>query len=141
LRPFAPLENANELGAGKSTLIKLLIDLVDLRGRRSNFWATPIVGNIADDLTPTSADVHLYADPRSLIFYADCEGLEGGEQVPIAAQCAATSDDILLERIDRFTPKRIAWAHSGRQIVVQSLYPRLLYSFSDTIVFVLECHK
>ncbi|KAF2680909.1 FabD/lysophospholipase-like protein [Lentithecium fluviatile CBS 122367] len=75
------------------------------------------------------------------MLYADCEGLEGGEQTPIAAQCAATSNEILLECVDRYTPKPITWADSGRQAVVRSLYPRLLYSFSDVIVFALDNHK
>lgn len=66
---------------------------------------------------------------------------KGGEQAPIAAQCTVTSDHVLLERVDRFTPKQIEWAESGRQNVVQRLYPRLLYSFSDTIVFVLDNPK
>ena len=44
---------------------------------------------INDDNVPVSANVHLYADPKSFltaapIFCADCEGLEGGERAPKA---------------------------------------------------------
>ncbi|KAI4641434.1 uncharacterized protein J4E78_010406 [Alternaria triticimaculans] len=48
------------------------------------------LGNDPVEHTPTSADVHLYADPmstdsRTPLLYADCEGLEGGENPPIGA--------------------------------------------------------
>lgn len=74
-------------GAGKSSLIKLLIDL-----RLTGFeaWLTPVVGG-KGVTEPTSEDVHLYADPVSAIteapiFFADCEGLSGGEREPMSAK-------------------------------------------------------
>lgn len=41
------------------------------------------------DKSPTSGDVHLYADPKTAytrlpMLYADCEGLQGGEIEPAA---------------------------------------------------------
>ncbi|KAI0974552.1 hypothetical protein F4678DRAFT_458515 [Xylaria arbuscula] len=165
-----------ETGAGKSALIKLLIDIglwsaEEFPGHTSRSFAsspsetpilprsTPIVGSVDDEQTPTSADVHLYADPRTLsaksgkspMLYADCEGLKGGEQDPIAVRFCAKDRDPesdterlnkkirpFLEGVDGFTPKQITWAENERQVVVESLYPRLLYSFSDVVVFVLD---
>lgn len=70
-----------QTGAGKSSLIKLIVDLSNDQGKE---FPTPVVGAVSSNL-PTSEDVHLYLDPRSSnsenpILYADCEGLEGGER-------------------------------------------------------------
>lgn len=67
-------------GAGKSTLIKMLIELRS----RAMHEAAPVTGSV-DHTVPTSGNVHLYPDPQSCsadypILYADCEGLEGGEK-------------------------------------------------------------
>lgn len=66
---------------------------------------------------PTTKDVHLYADPKTYntqtpVLYADCEGLNSG--------WAVTSE----------TKKR--------DDAVMRLYPRVLYTFSDVVVFVLR---
>lgn len=100
------------LGAGKSTLVKLLIevnsidiyysftlheDLADahhifqLRNRKGEKCETPVVGRVDDGLSPTSGDVHLYPDPNSFdtnrpLLYADCEGIQGGDRLPKAAK-------------------------------------------------------
>lgn len=77
-------------GAGKSSLIRLLIDPDGSDMPRSAVTnAAPIVGRSNCEV-PTSADVHLYADPKSYstnrpILYADCEGFDGGERDPIAS--------------------------------------------------------
>jgi hypothetical protein len=75
-----------QTGAGKSTLIKMLIDQQERRKRyqQKNAFPSPVVGSIRNENVPTSGDVHLYADPRWYfdecpMLYADCEGLEGGE--------------------------------------------------------------
>ena len=49
-------------------------------------FSSPLVGSVNDNI-PVSADVHLYADPHTILndtplLYADCEGLEGGESPP-----------------------------------------------------------
>lgn len=137
--------------------------------RKSAFWfqespihkrSTPVVGNEDDEQTPTSADVHLYADPRTIssksdgncpMLYADCEGFGGGQQDPVATRIGLQDFDPLgaseqlnkkiqpfLEGVDRYTPREITWADCERQSVVESLYPRLFYSFSDVVVFVHE---
>jgi hypothetical protein len=144
------------LGAGKSTLIKLIIDL---NTNSSESFATPIVGSAKRQDVPTSGDVHLYVDAKSRssvtpILYADCEGLDGGEREPISARYKKhsrrfvdTGNTSSLERKSarkiRYTSERvIAWATTSqtrsREFAVTHLYPRLLLTFSDVVVFVLR---
>lgn len=66
-----------QTGAGKSTLIKLLIQFNQVGGRDQNI-PSPVPGITGRDI-PTSEDVHLYADPLtkdtdSPIYFADSEG-------------------------------------------------------------------
>lgn len=148
------------IGAGKSTIIKILINLIANQSDTSLF-PTPIVGSPNDNI-PTSADVHLYPDPetyygRHPALYADCEGFEGGETVPRSArfkEVALVNDDMpkadsgpstgIRHKFRKFNHKRrnIAWADSPdkrkREYAVTQLYPRLLYTFSDVVVFVLQ---
>jgi hypothetical protein len=78
-------------GAGKSTLIKMLISLMKQKlilGTKSTF-ESPVAGSGKNDKSPTSGDVHLYIDPLAAltsypVLYADCEGLDGGEIPPRA---------------------------------------------------------
>ncbi|KAF1844020.1 FabD/lysophospholipase-like protein [Cucurbitaria berberidis CBS 394.84] len=134
-----------QTGHGKSTLIKLLIDLHVVDGQT---FCTPVVG--APGVTdPTSEDVHLYSDPvtavcEAPIFFADCEGLLGGEREPISAKLKRTLHKAA-KSTSLPTPiseRELAWADStslrSRQFAVTNLYPRLLYTFSDVIVFVLK---
>lgn len=122
-------------------------------------FPVPVVGSISDNV-PTSGDVHLYADPGNVftrfpILYADCEGLEGGESVPLADKHkiqdkerlqakSLGSNAINVARTKLQKQKRsIRWAASDkeklkREYAVAELYPRLLYTFSDVIVFVLR---
>jgi hypothetical protein len=113
----------------------------------------PIVGSIENDTTPTSSNVHLYPDPETIstkspILYADCEGLSAGKQVPISEHYLATHAAELpwiLEGWNGFSPKLIAWANSEktkkRDYIAERLYPRILYTFSDVVVFVLNNGK
>ncbi|KAI9764589.1 MAG: hypothetical protein M1840_008318 [Geoglossum simile] len=78
-----------QTGAGKSTLIKMLVDFIGNPSDTSLF-PSPVVSSLVN-LFPTSGDVHLYADPLSYdtkqpILYADCEGLDDGEGVPLCIQ-------------------------------------------------------
>ncbi|CAK1357491.1 hypothetical protein CB0940_07777 [Cercospora beticola] len=140
--------------AGKSTLIKMLINH-DSHSNANNAdlaqFPSPVVGSVVNDALPTSGDVHLYADPTSHteqlpILYADCEGFEGGERVPLGARArkrqssqfeAAPSTHVLTRPIE--------WANNEesrqREFAVTALYPRLLYTFSDCVVFVLRNPK
>lgn len=158
-----------QTGAGKSTLIKMLIDQQE-RTNPPRDWSlpSPVAGTSANSAVPTSGDVHLYSDPSTYsteypLLYADCEGLEGGENTPMAAQYrnSATAPQREKGREDfplgehrrrrkvtksfHSTQRDIKWANSPdklkRQYAVTELYPRLLYTFSDVIVFVLRNAK
>lgn len=141
-----------QTGAGKSTLIKLMIDL---NVEEEENYATPVVGAPGVHM-PTSEDVHLYFDPRTAysdapILYADCEGLEGGERESVGAvfrmrhrggESGATDNDRGLRAARIISEREINWADSqhtrSREFAVTNLYPRLLYTFSDVVVFVLK---
>lgn len=159
-------------GAGKSTLVKTLIDYQGRRGNISNEedFPSPVAGSI-NDHAPTSGDVHLYADPGTYRtqfpkLYADCEGMDGGEKVPMGARYkhnefsspahphklrarsgSATSISTYglprkLRKLNKAVKREIQWADTPerckREFAVSHLYPRLLYAFSDIVVFVLR---
>jgi hypothetical protein len=143
-------------GAGKSTLIKMLVSLKEQKlSFRSSPFESPVVGSTKHDKSPTSGDVHLFADPETAytrlpMLYADCEGLEGGETAPIAnklRQTMATQDHgHTRHRIFRGHPRKLVYAKTNteamnREWAVRKVYPRLLYTFSDVIVFVLRNAK
>jgi energy-coupling factor transporter ATP-binding protein EcfA2 len=155
-----------QTGAGKSTLVKMLIERqrTGVDSETKSLFPCPIVGALSNDWVPTSGDVHLYAAPATYFtlfptFYADCEGLEGGEKIPIGSRARdgdgglagngdSTPDRTRLKkrwRISRGQQRDIAWANSPekqkRQYGVSELYPRLLYTFSDVVVFVLQNPK
>jgi GTPase SAR1 family protein len=146
-----------QTGAGKSTLISALIDRE--RPPSADSFPAPVTGLI-NDLVPTSGDVHLYSDPKSYlsprpILYADCEGLNGGEKLPMAIsfknklverlaekQAMAASKGKLQRPLPKKDRTKIAWASNAkeesREFSVAHLFPRILYTFSDVIVFVLR---
>ncbi|SMQ51120.1 unnamed protein product [Zymoseptoria tritici ST99CH_3D7] len=146
-----------QTGAGKSTLIKLLIDL-NIEPDDPKF-TTPVVGAHGRDV-PTSEDVHLYLDPDSCmsrsqtpLLFADCEGLDGGARDPVGAKArrqmrdqakgdASAAGARRRRRMKPMSERQLLWADSDskktREYAVANLYPRLLYTFSDVIVFVLK---
>ncbi|KAK4221040.1 acyl transferase/acyl hydrolase/lysophospholipase, partial [Podospora fimiseda] len=106
---------------------------------------------------PTTGDVHLYADPssyltRTPLLHADCEGLDGGEAVPRGLRHRSKGKDDRssnmneqrkkLKKTRHGSERNILWAVSSetkkREYAVTELYPRLLYTFSDVVVFVLR---
>lgn len=131
-------------GAGKSTLIKMLIGRSSPTDEPDRF-PTPVSG-FPGDCVPTSGDVHLYSDPDTNtgshpILYADSEGLSGGEKSPRALEALGeTQPD--MERAHR--PRiPLAWSKGdpdkqSRQFAVMNLVPKILYTFSDVIVFVVR---
>lgn len=131
--------------------------LVSLKERKLKFstnspFKSPVVGSVRNDKSPTSGDVHLYADPATAftqlpILYADCEGLEGGEVPPVASQLQERRHKIspsqVRQRLFSSKPRKLDVANQNpeanrREWAVKNLYPRLLYTFSDAVVFVLR---
>ena len=142
--------------AGKSTLIKMLVNHDDESRNVDDrpIFPSPVVGSVVNDTLPTSGDVHLYADPSTHaeqlpILYADCEGFEGGERLPLGAKARrrANSDPQRREasKLGNVHSRPIEWANTEeqrqREYAVTALYPRLLYTFSDCVVFVLRNPK
>lgn len=129
--------------------------LVSLKEQKLTFSSTspfrsPVVGSQKNDKSPTSGDVHLYIDPETAygplpLLYADCEGLDGGETAPRATvlrQTMRNNHRIQRGRLFRTGPRELAPAKTNdeaknREWAVQKVYPRLLYTFSDVVVFVL----
>lgn len=146
--------------------MKLLINYQTIRDNpalKISEFPSPVIGSVDENL-PTSANVHLYADPRTImtdapILYADCEGLEGGESTPKAEEhklqdrtFTARSRSIdshfrrRLHRKGQGISRKLSWAvgdkeKSKREYAVTELYPKLLYTFSDVVVFVLRNSK
>lgn len=118
-----------------------------------NQFPTPIVGSTLQAHMPTSADVHLYADPgkfdaQTPLLYADCEGFEGGEKLPVGAienRTSGLANDFSNGRLLPGHVRQLKWADTPekqtRAHAVSQLYPRILYTFSDVIVFVLKDSK
>lgn len=121
--------------------------------KASNMYPTPIVGSSLHAHTPTSADVHLYPDPelhhdKTPLLYADCEGFEGGEKLPLGAvehRVSVTDGDLQFARLSPGRTRQLKWAsgddRKSRSYAVKHLYPRILYTFSDVLVFVLRDSK
>ncbi|KAL8736431.1 MAG: hypothetical protein Q9166_000223 [cf. Caloplaca sp. 2 TL-2023] len=146
----------------------MLINHQDLKTNQTlkSRFPAPLPGSVNDNV-PVSANVHLYADPDSYltdtpILYADCEGLEGGESMPKAEAYKSQDGALVVStlRKDSFEPRarkrhqrkgnrvsrNLKWAHgdkekSKREYAVTELYPKLLYTFSDVVVFVLRNPK
>ncbi|KAI1505709.1 hypothetical protein F5X99DRAFT_215888 [Biscogniauxia marginata] len=139
-----------ETGAGKSTLIKLLIERQNLTSPEESNYYSPVTSSNQDRIS-TTGDVHLYADPSTLystypLLLVDCEGLSGGEAMP--KQLRHNSQDGIQPESNEYrprrysAPRRIEWAETPqtqkREFAVGQLYPRILYTFSDVVIFVLR---
>lgn len=139
--------------AGKSTIVKMLVKRSATGGDKDfdAAFPSPVVGSVLDDTRTTSGNVNLYIDPAKYsdplpTFFADCEGFEGGEQAPLGSQYHERSQQGKGETPDAWVNTRsIKWAdreeYRRREYAVTVLYPRILYSFSDCIVFVLRNPK
>lgn len=129
----------------------MLIKVEEAKQDRRARWEfpTPVVGSTADSSQPTSANVNLYAEPATYrtnkpMLYADCEGLDAGETTPMAITLRDRAKAAMSERVHKVSRGRyreIKWATSEgmrtREFAVTMLYPRVLYTFSDVVVFVL----
>lgn len=127
----------------------MLMDRVGSVGPDDAPKLTSPVTSSKSDFSPTTGDVHLYADPTSYhtsrpILYADSEGLDGGETLPRGVRHRTTlfvKQSRKLLRNRKITRRLIKWAvdtKRKREYTVTQLYPRLLYTFSDVVVFVLR---
>lgn len=114
----------------------------------------PVMGTTMELDVPTSDAVHLFADPITYetdrpYFYADCEGLSGGNKIPMATRAYQGVKNFRQRRRHAKNQTRttagysgengIAWAkpqQRSRQWMVENLYPRVLFTFSDVVCFV-----
>ncbi|KAK2606241.1 hypothetical protein QQS21_003289 [Conoideocrella luteorostrata] len=151
-----------QTGAGKSTLIKILIERAQAESRIK--LPSPVTSS-ANDRLPTTGDVHLYGEPSSFhspipMLFADCEGLNGGERIPRGLKHRTFNRDdssgirpslqpllqvdskAKLKKSRYGSQRKILWASNPemkkREFSVTQLYPRLLYTFSDVVVFVIR---
>ncbi|KAI9717966.1 MAG: hypothetical protein M1828_007058 [Chrysothrix sp. TS-e1954] len=137
-----------QTNAGKSTLIKMLIELFVRDTVANSKLSSPVVGSAKFDKVPTSGDVHLYADlathgsPLPILF-ADCEGLDGGNKDPIAVRVKnsrKTKRRTALNSVG--TTRDLSWAQDGttqaRSFAVAHLYPRLLAFESTALTLLLD---
>jgi predicted acylesterase/phospholipase RssA len=138
--------------SGKSAVINLLISLIEGQCTPGGFPA-PVVGAIANESVPTTDGVSMYSDPATSegshpIRYIDCEGFEGGEKAPLGSQVRRhdpAPGDHGYQAEDSVRIRSIKWATTEesrrREYAVTTLYPRILYTFSDCVVFVLRNSK
>lgn len=122
---------------------------------RGQDFRSPVVGSARHDKLPTSGDVHLYADPSTFstqypYMFADCEGLNGGSKEPLAKQAQKVAPDdahkMPFRKILQPIEKPLQWAKEdkykrSREFAVTEFFPRLLYTFSDAVVFVMRNPK
>ncbi|KAL6917194.1 hypothetical protein FSST1_008689 [Fusarium sambucinum] len=130
-----------ETGSGKSSLISLLSKFSS--SQLNNLFKTPTVGD-SGSTDSTSSNVNLYSDPDSFLkenplLYADCEGM-GGDEVPAAMLGGTAPSTFQTWGLDC---RDITWetesANGGiwtRKDITKTLFPRILYIFSDVVVFV-----
>lgn len=136
-------------------MVKTLIALGELDANLpKNRFDSPVPGGRAHESQATSEGVHLYADPQSFgsqcpVLFADCEGLHAGEVIPYALRTsrknrltvdrtAASAKAWAMKRV-HYPSRKVLWAvreTATRDYAVRNLYPRLLYTFSDVVVFV-----
>lgn len=99
------------------------------------------------ELQSLTVDVHLYSDPSSFksarpLLYADCEGLGGGDAAPVAMTNRKSSRrmETGADQSYYYKERILCWANSAeskrRPSIVEKLYPRILYTFSDVLVYV-----
>ncbi|KAK6362932.1 hypothetical protein TWF730_000383 [Orbilia blumenaviensis] len=125
-------------GSGKSLLIKYLISLgiADAENSRPltrEDVRKPVCGKPAS-FRPTTGGVNLYADPFTLgtaspLFIADCEGIGG--KAPIANDYQG-----ILQRCAQKSFSIRSLGSKKQLDGIKTIYPRLLYIFSDVICYV-----
>ncbi|KAF3911199.1 hypothetical protein AA313_de0210078 [Arthrobotrys entomopaga] len=124
-------------GAGKSVLIRSLIYHTARDGMFETL-ETPVPGASSGGsaTVSTTGEVNLYPEPstfgtKSPILYADCEGIMGSE--PLAAKHQTQWFE--------YGRKYRIQIPMDRRTVVQKIYPRFLYIFSDVVCYVTRNHR
>lgn len=128
-----------QTGAGKSALVKLLIDLSAEPEER---FPTPVVGDSGSSI-PTSQGINLYVHPQSITsarptLLADCEGFEGGDREPAAVRAKALEPKSGKRRTLQWATTRDT---KSRAYLASKLYSHLVHTLSDVIVYVLKNPK
>ncbi|KAL7784152.1 hypothetical protein V8C37DRAFT_420748 [Trichoderma ceciliae] len=139
-----------QTGAGKSTIIKMLMSCNQTTDINATEYSTPVPGLVSDN-APTTGNVHLYADAKTYgterpILYADSEGMSGGENPPRGLALWEGMESVKHPRTymknNLRVLKRLRWADTpkkkSREYAVTNFFPRILYTFSDVVVFVLR---
>jgi hypothetical protein len=108
----------------------------DNRGSEIGSIEAPIIGS--DATTPTSSDVHLFhgrstSDPDRPLFYIDCEGMRGGNNPTTTEKIHRKPRIRPLHdyEIDYLSPDKCS-----KSWMVNNLYPRILFTFSDVVIYV-----
>ncbi|KAL6861937.1 hypothetical protein J3F83DRAFT_746226 [Trichoderma novae-zelandiae] len=141
-----------QTGAGKSTIIKILMTYNRNGIHDRKDYPAPVPGLVGDNIS-TTGNVHLYADVQTYgsqqpILYADCEGLAGGENPPRGLVLWEGMESVkhprtyVKQNLRALTRLKLKWAdvppRSRREFAVTQLFPRILYTFSEVVVFVLQ---
>ncbi|RSM02198.1 hypothetical protein CDV31_011042 [Fusarium ambrosium] len=136
-----------ETGSGKSTLIGLLSKFSN--SFPTNHFKTPAVGD-PGSLQSTSSNVHLYVDPRTFqtrspILYAESEGMNRDdiptEMKKFQVGASASRDPLSrTSQMSELNSQDIIWSKMPkgawtRKDIIRTLFPRILYIFSDVVVF------
>lgn len=117
-----------------------------LAGREDDEFLHPVPGR-PGDTQPTTGDVHLYPDPATQwtstpLLFADCEGLDGGDRTPTALKANEAGGYGQFRSFRQRLRQGISWANgskqSKREEVVTNLFPKILYTVSDVVVFTLK---
>ncbi|KAI5805984.1 acyl transferase/acyl hydrolase/lysophospholipase [Geopyxis carbonaria] len=156
-----------DTGAGKSSLINIMVKVTlnNIKSPRAEIAPVVAESKGGDMHKPTSGDVHLFRDPSTKdsprpCFYADCEGLKGGNTKPAAEKemshgktmWGTVGDKRRIEQVlirwllpnndpeDSSDPQDSKDVDKktkyNRQNIVETLYPKVLYTFSDVVIFV-----